>query len=145
MDTIYPYAQIVHLFCAVIFVGYLFFDVVILKMAKKRLDSQTFTKAKDAIYKVEVKIMPFCFFILFLTGGMMMSRWVNSDMGYFSNSLQQIFMVKVILGFLIFFAISINLIFKFILKKPSPLGNIHTFALVASFIAIFIAKYMFMI
>lgn len=145
MQAIYPYVQIVHLFCAVFFVGYLFFDVIMLKIALKNVGSESGQKVKKAIGMVETKIMPLMVLVLILTGGMMMSSWVSSEMGYFSTNLQKIFMIKVLLGFIIFFMIATNLTFKFILKKSSPLGNIHPFALVASIIIILFAKLMFLL
>ncbi|GAA9992161.1 hypothetical protein VN1042_00650 [Helicobacter pylori] len=33
MDAIYPYVLVVHLLCAIIFIGYLFFDGVIFPIA----------------------------------------------------------------------------------------------------------------
>lgn len=143
MSSIYPYAQIVHLFCAIIFVGYLFFDVVIFKIAKKRVPAELAEQMDGAIHSVGVKIMPICVLLLILTGGMMMSTWVNSDIGYFATTMQKLFMVKVVLGFLIFFAVVINLFCKFILKRKPILGNIHYFAIIASFVIVFLAKYMY--
>ncbi|GAA8706822.1 hypothetical protein oki352_05950 [Helicobacter pylori] len=35
MDAIYPYVLVVHLLCAIIFIGYLFFDGVIFPNVKK--------------------------------------------------------------------------------------------------------------
>ena len=74
MQNLYPYAQIVHLFCAIIFVGYLFFDVIILRAASKKMPPELAQKAKQAIGSVAVKIMPICVLLLVLTGGMMMSN-----------------------------------------------------------------------
>ncbi|QKF64200.1 copper resistance protein CopD [Campylobacter corcagiensis] len=138
MDAIYPYALVVHLFCAVVFVGYLFFDVVIMPLVMKKLPNGQ--EARKANESVAGKIMPWVVFVIILTGGMMMTRWVNSDIGYFETGGQKLFMLKVLLGFIIFAMILINKIFKIILKKPSPLGNIHPHALIASIIIIIIAK-----
>lgn len=49
MQAIYPYAQIVHLFCAIIFIGYLFFDVVVMKFVAKHITKAEFSKMQDAI------------------------------------------------------------------------------------------------
>ena len=81
MQNLYPYAQIIHLFCAIIFVGYLFFDVIILRAASKKMPPELAQKAKQAIGSVAVKIMPICVLLLVLTGGMMMSSWVGSKAG----------------------------------------------------------------
>lgn len=144
MQVIYPYAQLIHLICAVIFVGYLFFDVVIFKKALKKVDADNGQKMKKAITSVGVKIMSICVLLLLLTGGMMMSTWVGSKVGgYFNSNLQILFMIKVFLAFIIFIAVAINLSCKFIFKRQSPLGDIHPVAVVLAFIIIILAKAMF--
>lgn len=136
----YEYVRIIHLFCAIIFVGYLFFDVVVFKMALKKVDLQTGQKIKKAINSTEIKIMPFCVLLLLLTGGLMMTRWVGSNAGgYFNSNLQIFFMIKVLLAFIIFIAVATNLSCKFIFKRPSPLGDIHPFALLLSIAIVYLA------
>ena len=146
MQAIYPYAQLIHLICAIIFVGFLFFDVIIFSRAKAKLPAEIAQKAQQAISSVAIKIMPLCVLLLVLTGGMMMSSWVGSKAGgYFESNLQIVFMIKVILALLIFAAVATNLTCKFILKRPGPLGNIHPFAFAAAAIIVIFAKVMFMV
>ena len=146
MQNLYPYAQIVHLFCAIIFVGYLFFDVIILKAASKKLPPELAQKAKQAIGSVAVRIMPICLLLLVLTGGMMMSNWVGSKAGgYFETNLQIAFMIKFFLAMVIVVAVIVNLSCKFIFKRPSPLGDIHPIALTLTVIIVLLAKVMFMV
>ena len=138
MGAIYPYAQFIHLICAVIFVGYLFFDVVIFKMALKKVDNQTGEKMKKAISSTETRIISIFVLLLLLSGGMMMSHWVGSKAGgYFSSNLQIFFMIKVLLAFIVFIAVGVKLTYKLILKRPSP--NIHPLALLLSFVIIYLA------
>ena len=146
MQNLYPYAQIVHLFCAIIFVGYLFFDVIILRAASKKLPPELAQKAKQAIGSVAVRIMPICLLLLVLTGGMMMSSWVGSKAGgYFETNLQIAFMIKFFLAMVIVAAVIVNLSCKFIFKRPSPLGDIHPIALTLAVIIVLLAKVMFMV
>ena len=146
MQNFYPYAQIIHLFCAVIFVGYLFFDVIILKAASKKMPPELAQKAKQAIGSVAVRIMPICLLLLVLTGGMMMSSWVGSKAGgYFETNLQVAFMIKFFLAMVIVAAVIVNLSCKFIFKRPSPLGNIHPIALTLAVAIVLLAKVMFMV
>ena len=146
MQNLYPYAQIVHLFCAIIFVGYLFFDVVILRAASKKLPPELAQKAKQAIGSVAIRIMPICLLLLVLSGGMMMSSWVGSKAGgYFETNLQIAFMIKFFLAMVIVAAVIVNLSCKFIFKRPSPLGNIHPIALTLAVLIVLLAKVMFMI
>ena len=146
MQNLYPYAQIIHLFCAIIFVGYLFFDVIILRAASKKMPPELAQKAKQAIGSVAVRIMPICVLLLVLTGGMMMSSWVGSKAGgYFETNLQIAFMIKFFLAMVIVAAVIVNLSCKFIFKRPSPLGNIHPIALTLAVLIVLLAKVMFMV
>ena len=146
MQNLYPYAQIIHLFCAIIFVGYLFFDVIILRAASKKMPPELAQKAKQAIGSVAVRIMPICVLLLVLTGGMMMSNWVGSKAGgYFETNLQIAFMIKFFLAMVIVAAVIVNLSCKFIFKRPSPLGNIHPIALTFAVAIVLLAKVMFMV
>lgn len=134
MQNLYPYAQIIHLFCAIIFVGYLFFDVIILRAASKKMPPELAQKAKQAIGSVAVKIMPICVLLLVLTGGMMISNWIDN----------KVFMIKFCLAMVIVTAVIVNLSCKFIFKRPSPLGNIHPIALTLAVVIVLLAKVMFM-
>ena len=146
MQNFYPYAQIIHLFCAIIFVGYLFFDVIILRAASKKMPPELAQKAKQAIGSVAVRIMPICLLLLVLTGGMMMSSWVGSKAGgYFETNLQVAFMIKFFLAMVIVAAVIVNLSCKFIFKRPSPLGNIHPIALTLAVVIVLLAKVMFIV
>ena len=146
MQNLYPYAQIVHLFCAIIFVGYLFFDVVILRAASKKMPPELVQKAKQAISSSAIKIMPICLLLLVLSGGMMMSSWVGSKAGgYFETNLQIAFMIKFFLAMVIVAAVIVNLSCKFIFKRPSPLGDIHPIALTLAVLIVLLAKVMFMV
>ena len=146
MQNLYPYAQIIHLFCAIIFVGYLFFDVIILRAASKKMPPELAQKAKQAIGSVAVRIMPICLLLLVLTGGIMMRSLVGSKAGgYFETNLQIAFMIKFFLAMVIVAAVIVNLSCKFIFKRPSPLGNIHPIALTLAVLIVLLAKVMFMI
>ena len=135
MQNLYPYAQIIHLFCAIIFVGYLFFDVIILRAASKKMPPELAQKAKQAIGSVAVKIMPICVLLLVLTGGMMISNWIDN----------KVFMIKFCLAMVIVAAVIVNLSCKFIFKRPSPLGDIHPIALTLAVLIVLLAKVMFIV
>ena len=146
MQNLYPYAQIIHLFCAIIFVGYLFFDVIILRAASKKMPPELAQKAKQAIGSSAIKIMPICLLLLVLTGGMMMSSLVGSKAGsYFETKLQIFLMIKFCLAMVIVAAVIVNLSCKFIFKRPSPLGDIHPIALTLAVLIVLLAKVMFIV
>ncbi|MGB2553326.1 copper resistance protein CopD [Campylobacter sp. MOP51] len=147
MATIYPYMQILHLFFAIIFLGYIFFDVVIFNSLKSKL-GENFKQTKQAIGSKAIKIMPFCLLGLFITGGAMMSTWVGSKAGgYFQTPLQQIFMIKVILAFIIGFGVILNLSMKAMGLEPFKFmkENLHKIAFVLGFFIVLFAKVMFLV
>ena len=139
MQNLYPYAQIIHLFCAIIFVGYLFFDVIILRAASKKMPPELAQKAKQAIGSVAVRIMPICVLLLVLTGGMMMSSLSNWII------VNKAFVIKFCLAMVIVAIVIVNLSCKFIFKRPSPLGDIHPVALTLAVEIVLLAKVMFMV
>ena len=139
MQNLYPYAQIIHLFCAIIFVGYLFFDVIILGAASKNMSPELAQKAKQAIGSVAVKIMPICVLLLVLTGGMMMSSLSNWII------VNKAFVIKFCLAMVIVAVVIVNLSYKFIFKRPSPLGDIHPVALTLAVEIVLLAKVMFIV
>lgn len=146
MGAISPYVQIVHLFLAIIFVGYLFCDVFLITAIKQKLGDEAYEKAKAAISSKAFKIMPITVFLLILTGGMMMSLYISSSAGWFESNLQKLFWVKIILAFVILGGVCINLFRKFRSKPTySFMKNFHKFALLCSFFIILFAKIMFLI
>lgn len=144
MANIYPYAQIVHLFLAIIFLGYIFFDVVILKKALKDQTPEQKQKISSLIGSVAFKIMPLSLLFIILSGGMMMSLHVNSNVGYFSTAFQQIFMLKVGIALLLVLGVIINITRK-LTKKKSLFPNFHIFALICGFFIVLFAKIMYLV
>ncbi|MBR8461364.1 copper resistance protein CopD [Campylobacter sp. faydin G-105] len=147
MATIYEYAKIIHLFCAIIFLGYVFFDVVIFGRLKGILGTD-FERVKQIITSKTIKIMPICVFLLVLTGGMMMSTWVGSKAGgYWQTPTQQVFMIKVILAFIIVCGVIFSLSCRALGKTPPAFikQNLHSIVLVLGFFIVLFAKLMFMV
>ncbi|RAX54243.1 copper resistance protein CopD [Helicobacter sp. 16-1353] len=146
MATLYPIILIIHLFCAIIFVGYLFFDVIIYPNVKKMLGAEIESKVSSAIAKRARKIMPTCVLLLLITGLLMLFRYVGFDVGFFHSNLQKLLMIKVFLACLIFIFVAISLSCAFIFKCRNPLSNIiHPLALSLAIFIIIFAKLMFYI
>ena len=131
MSELYPYILIVHLLCAIFFIGYLFVDVLILTLIKKKypnFDKQLFNSGG-------VKIMPFIVLLLFLSGGALAS--------FHFNPLNLLFVLKMILAFGVLALVLFSLFFRFVLKKPNPLGKfIHPLVFIACIFIVFLAKLM---
>lgn len=146
MQTIYPFILIIHLICAIIFLGYLFFDMVIFPNIKKMFGEEISSKASKAISQRGTKIMPVCVLMLLITGGIMMSNYINSSAGFWDSNLQKLLLLKICLALVIITMIIISLTYAFILKKPSPVGKIiHPVAIILGFIIVILAKTMFFV
>ena len=131
MEALYPYILIVHLFCAIFFIGYLFVDIFILNFIKKA--NAEFNKELFSAFGV--KIMPFVVLVLFLSGGALA--------GFHFRPLNFLFSIKIILAFGILSLVVFSLFCHFILKKKNPFGNfIHPFIFVICVFIVILAKLM---
>ncbi len=146
MQAIYPYAQLIHLVLAIIFLGYIFTDVILLRVLDKKFDKNQVQAIKMSIGKRAIKIMPLALLFIVLTGGMMMSSYVGSKLGYFNTSMQKLFFIKKVLAGLIVGGVILNLSRK-AMGKPvfSFMKNFHAFALICGFFIVVLAKVMFMV
>ena len=143
MEALYPYALIVHLCCAIIFLGFIFTDVVLFSAVHKKLGDEVANKMFRIITQRGVKIMPLCLILLVITGGMLLSSYINSDVGYFTSNLQKILWLKVLLVGIILLMVIISLSCEF-LKIHNPLANIiHPVVLFLGFRIVLCAKLAF--
>ena len=143
MEALYPYALIVHLFCAIIFLGFIFTDVVLFSAVRKKLGDEVANKMFRIITQRGEKIMPLCLILLVITGGMMLSSYINSDVGYFTSNLQKILWLKVLLAGIVLLMVIISLSCKFFIIL-NPLANIiHPVALFLGFGIVLCAKLAF--
>lgn len=144
MDSLYPFLLIIHLSCAIIFVGYLFFDVVIYPNVKRALPPEIYEKVSNAIMKRGRKIMPSCVLLLLITGALMATRWLGWDVGFWESNLQKFLIIKIIFASVIFIAVATSLSCAFVFKCRNPLGDIiHPLALTLSVFIVILAKVMF--
>ena len=145
MEAIYPYANIIHLVLAIIFLGYVFTDVVMISALKNKFGGNTDKKINQTLGKISFKIFPISLLIIVLTGGMMMSKYINSNAGFFETDLQKILVIKIALALIIVFGVLFNLFTKFTgRKKPAFMQNdFHKVVLVLGLFIVIAAKYMF--
>ena len=143
MELLYPYFLTLHLICAIIFLGYIFTDVVLLTPIRKYVGDEIADKIFSVISKRGVKIMPLCLALLVLTGGAMISRYIGSVQGYLQTPLQILLVSKMCLALIIVLMVIISLSCKF-LKLKNPLAKvIHPIALSLGFIIVVLAKVAF--
>lgn len=143
MNLMYPYFLLIHLFCAIIFLGYLFCDVFLFSQVRKFLGDE-FANKISCVMSKRTQWMPLCFLLLIVTGMAMISQYIGTELGYFSTTLQQFLVLKSILALGIALMILISLGFYYLLKKPSPLRKIiHPLALTLGVIIVILAKFAF--
>jgi len=136
MEAIYPYANIIHLVLAIMFLGYVFTDVV---MISKIPD------ANKIIGKISFKIFPLSLLVIVLTGGMMMSKYINSSAGFFETDLQKLLVIKIAFASIIVLGVLSNLFNKFT-GRQKPYFMVHHFhklVLVLGLGIVILAKMMF--
>ncbi|MGX3011112.1 copper resistance protein CopD [Helicobacter sp. 23-1044] len=145
MDALYPYFLVIHTICAIIFLGFIFCDVVLLTPIKKAFGEDFNDKMWSVIMRRGKKIMPLCVLLLLLTGGAMMTRWVGFEMGFFGTNLQILISIKILLAFIIVAMVALSLTYHFFLPhKTNPLGKIiHPVALVLGLLITILAKLAF--
>ena len=143
MDALYPLFLTIHLICAIIFVGFLFCDIVLLTPVRKVLGDDFADKMWRVILGRGEKIMPLCVLMLVLTGGAMMTRWVSPNLGFFGTNLQTLLTIKILLA-LVIVAMVVTSITLHKLGCKNPLANvIHPIALVLGFVIAILAKIAF--
>ena len=140
----YSIVLIIHLLCAIIFIGFVFADVLVVPAMKKALDEETYNKAKEAISNRARKIFPLSVLILVLSGGFMLSKYMNSSLGFISSSLQQLLLLKVLIALVIVSGIIYSLTCKLLKKRPHPImTHFHKIVLFLGIIIVILAKLMF--
>ena len=145
MDALYPLFLTIHLICAIIFVGFLFCDIVLLTPVRKVLGDEFADKMWRVILGRGEKIMPLCVLMLAITGGAMMTRWVSPNLGFFTTNMQTLLTIKILLA-LVIVAMVVTSITLHRLGRKNPLANvIHPIALVLGFIIAILAKIAFYI
>lgn len=142
----YTIALTIHLFCAIIFIGFVFADVIVLPAMKKVLNEEEQQKVTNALSNRARAIFPATVLILVLSGGFMLSKHINSDLGVFDSTLQQLLMLKVLIALVIASGILYSLSRKLFKKQPHPImKHFHKFVLVCGIVIIILAKFMFVL
>lgn len=143
MEEFYPYFLLIHIVCAIIFLGFIFTDVVLLSPIRRLLGDEIADKVFGIISRRGIKIMPLCLILLILSGGAMISRYIGSTQGFFETPLQMMLFIKMLLGLGILGMVIVSLSCKF-LGVRNPLAKvIHPIALCFGFAIVILAKMAF--
>ena len=142
----YTLVLIIHLLCAIIFIGFVFADLFVLPTMKKVLDEEGYQKVTNTISSRARMIFPLSVLILVLSGGYMFSKYINSQDGIFNSSLQIFLLIKVILALIIVSGILYSLSRKILRKQPHPImKHFHKFVLILGITIVVLAKFMFVV
>ena len=139
----YTLVQIIHLLCAIIFIGFIFADIFIFPAVKKKFGVETYINMMSAIISRGMKIYPLIVLILISTGGYMFTKYINSEAGFFNTPFQMLLLLKVFLVLLIILGVIYTMFCKLTKKEPVPFMNhFHVYALILSVAIVIIAKLM---
>ncbi len=142
----YTLILIIHLLSAIIFIGFIFADVIVFPAVKNKFGEEFHTNMIEAIVGRGLKIYPPIVLLLMGTGGYMFTKYANSELGYFSTSMQVLLMIKVFFVLLIVLGVIYTMYCK--LTKTEPVGFMnyfHTYALVLGIAIVVLAKLMFIV
>lgn len=145
MEAIYPYANVIHLLLAIIFLGYVFTDLVMISKLKEKSAKDLRQNIDKILGAISFKIFPLSLLVIVLTGGMMMSKYINSNAGFFETTLQKLLIIKIFLALIIVAGVLYNLYTKLTKKPKHPFmqEHFHKVVLVLGFFIVIIAKVMF--
>ncbi len=147
MDFIYPYAHIIHLILGIMFLGYVFTDLAVISALKGKFDKENQQKINQSLGKRSFKIFPVSLLFLVLTGGIMMSKYINSTAGFADTNLQKILLFKISLVTIIVIGVGSNLYIKFTggTKSNFMQNHFHKLVIVLGLFIVIAAKAMFMV
>ncbi len=147
MEVIYPYAHIIHLILAIMFLGYVFTDLAVISALKNKFDKENQQKINQSLGKRSFKIFPVSLLFLVLTGGIMMSKYINSTAGFADTNLQKILLFKISLVTIIVIGVGSNLYIKFTggTKSNFMQNHFHKLVIVLGLFIVIAAKAMFMV
>ncbi|WP_274570918.1 CopD family copper resistance protein [Neisseria leonii] len=143
MSALYPYAHILHLFCAIAFVGGVIFEALILS-ALHGISRDARREAHAAISRRAVKVMPFIVLVLFVSGLLMLHRYGSILSNPFASAFGLQLSLKLLLaaGILCHFVIAV---YKMRTQTLTAAWSkyIHTAVLIQMLLIVLLAKSMF--
>lgn len=143
---LYTTMLVIHLLCAIVFLGFVFTDVVIFPVIKKKLGVQQYELFMDTIVKRGLKIFPVAVVLLILSGGYMVTSYINSDAGVINTALQQLLLIKLFFVLLIILGVIYSIVCKLKGIQPNKLmQHFHAIVLVLGVAIVILAKFMFVV
>ncbi len=141
----YSIAHIIHLFCAIAFVGGVFFETLILSaLHSPQVSRDARREAEKALSRRAVRIMPWIVAGLFLSGLAMAHRYAAVFVHPFASAFNTQLFLKVLLAFsiLVHFVIAVTKMRRGTLTAAWS-KYIHTAVLIQMIVIVLLAKTMF--
>ncbi len=101
MATYYGLFLVVHLLCAIVFVGAVFFEVLVIEPLEKRLPPGMGERIAEEIPRQVRRFMPVVVAVLFLTGGGMFWHHYSIRPDFFQTTFGVLLTVKMGLAFVV--------------------------------------------
>lgn len=96
-DLIYPFLVVIHTFCAIFLIGFIFVDIVFLSLVEK-IKGDDFDREMWGAMKKRVRIVTMSsLLMLVFTGIVILGRWINTTIENFGN-LEILLLIKVVLS-----------------------------------------------
>ena len=146
MSSLYPFAHIIHLYCAIAFVGGVFFETLVLSVLHtRRVGREARRETERALSYRAVRVMPWVVLGVFLSGLVMAHRYAALLAHPLSNGR---FAMMLALKILLAFGILAHFVIAVYKMKTHTLTvswskYIHTAVLVQMLAIVFLAKAMF--
>ena len=95
----YPILHVVHLFAALIFIGAVFFEVLIMESVRKRLPAEVMRMVEEGVGRRGRQLMPWVLLVLFSAGlGMVSLRYLPALGNPSASSFGTLLTLKIILA-----------------------------------------------
>ncbi len=95
---LYPYALIIHLLCAIGFIGVVFFEVFILEGMRPHLGHAVMETVETGLVRRARQIMPYVVGMLFLSGSYLGYEQFSASRLSWNNSFSILLSVKIVLA-----------------------------------------------
>ncbi|MCP2040835.1 hypothetical protein L1281_001425 [Neisseria sp. HSC-16F19] len=144
MASTYPWAHIVHLLCAVIFVGGVFFEMLVLSVLHTRAVSREARReVEPALSRRLRRVMPWVILLLFGSGLMMLHRYAPLFAQPFTAFTWQLGVkIALALSILVHFITAVTKMRRNTLTAAGS-RYIHTAVLIQATLIVLLAKTMF--
>lgn len=145
MAQLYPYAHIVHLFCAIAFVGGVIFETAVLSVLhSKQVSRESRKEVEKAISCRAVRVMPWFVISLFVSGLILLHRYAS----VLAYPLQSAFSIQLSLKVLLALSILGHFVIAVYKMRMQTLTvawskYIHRAVLIQMLCIVFLAKSMF--